>query len=815
MYLRMLKRDIKDKIGLNIVLFLFMILAAMFMAIGFVMLYSNLYGEKLSYKLCNTSDMVIFVGRETNDLEKNRNRVKELIAEIPECERYSLREIVYIPSNRIDYPDRVDTASLELCYTGYYLSCMPDDMNVPYSIDDEPFYVENGHIAIAQHIAKAANVGVGDKIRITTQMGNIYEFEISVIYKNPSAEAVDMLIVSDADRDLLYAECPHKIDMFELKFFDSLGNYNYEDVVMEHGTKMLSYFDDIHLSVELTKMLFTCDDGTMNLIVSAVMEVIAVFLIAMIFVTINFNLRSAIKREEKEIGMMKAMGVYSFSYKALFAIKYLAFAVVGGFIGLPLALVFSKKLINTFAYHIIFPSRFSQVLLSVGSVLICIIFIIIFTFVSLSRMNKISVMDAIHGENRGERFRKLPGFNLYKSKKTDVALFLAISDILKRIKRYAYLIFAYTFGVSMILLVLQVKDTICSVDYMQKYWQKGDVDFAIIPQDTYMDKLINKVGGTLEIFSYINDELAEHGIPARISISVIANANLKAGDKEYLYYMCFGDFDREDLVITGDGHAPILYNEVAIPAFNAKRDNINIGDIVTIEYSRFTEDHISVEKVTEDFVVTGFFEGFGVNIPSVYMGRDFNGADCHGYNYFDFTMDCDDKDYDMYFNMMDDMYTDEEIRFIHKDGVVDYYLGEWANTFNMLLIVVSIVIGSVLALLTVLYQNIFIEEETADIALLKSMGIGGFTIKLWQFLRIILLVMAAIVLANIFVGTAGRIIMQEVARAVIKVDSFSLTAHLVSNCIIVPFIVIGLVAVTLLPVLKSIDEIKIWRVNNE
>ena len=48
----------------------------MFTAIGFVMLYSNLYGAKLSYELCNTSDIAIYVDREVDDVEKNRNNEK-------------------------------------------------------------------------------------------------------------------------------------------------------------------------------------------------------------------------------------------------------------------------------------------------------------------------------------------------------------------------------------------------------------------------------------------------------------------------------------------------------------------------------------------------------------------------------------------------------------------------------------------------------------------------------------------------------------------------------------------------------------------
>lgn len=812
MYFRMLKKDLKDKVGLNIVLFVFMILASMFMAIGFVMLYSNFYGTAKTYEMCNTSDMVATIDREVDEPEKNRKKLEGFIENMEDCERYTTRETVVLPYHRIEFERLDNKDSMQLSWQNYILTGMPDDMNVPYSMEDKPFYVENGHIAIAQHLANLTKSKVGDKIRITSQLGNIYEFEVSVIYKDPSSEVLDMLIVSDADRDLFYSECPDKYDLFEIKMKDGLDDY--VNVTLNYATDMMTYVEGSRFFIYESRILFRSDDGIINLLVSFVMEIIAIFLIAMIFVTINFSLKSAIKREEKEIGMLKAIGVYSLSYRALFAVKYIAFAIVGGMIGLPLALIFSKKLINAFSYHIIFPSEASQIVLSVLAVVLCVLFIVAFTFLSLRRMNKISVMDAIHGENRGERFKKLPGMLLYKAKKTSIPLFLALSDILKSIKRYIYLMFAYICGIIILLLVLQVRDSLCSVNYMQKYWQKGNLDFAMLPEAAYINKLFNKAGGELEVYDLINESFRENGIPARAEYLSESEVTLYDRNQEFVYLMAFGDFDREDLVIT-EGYAPKLYNEVAIPAFNGKRERIGIGDTVSILYNKYNDDHTSFSKVREDFIVTGYFEGFGVNVPCVFMGSDFDGAVYTTTEYFSRSMDCSEEEYDMYFQMMDDLYEDDEIRFIHKDGVLDYFMGSWVEMFNMIFIVVAIVIAIVLILLTVMYQNIFIEEETADIALLKSMGFGSFSIKLWHFLRIVILTAISTVAAHVLLGTIGRGLVQQIVRSILRVVEFKLTVNVALNFLVVPAVVLGVVALALLPALKPMDSIQIWRVKNE
>ena len=46
MYFRMLKRDIKDKRGLNTVAFIFMIAAVLFTVVGTTMIYALFVGEK-------------------------------------------------------------------------------------------------------------------------------------------------------------------------------------------------------------------------------------------------------------------------------------------------------------------------------------------------------------------------------------------------------------------------------------------------------------------------------------------------------------------------------------------------------------------------------------------------------------------------------------------------------------------------------------------------------------------------------------------------------------------------------------------------
>ena len=83
MYLRILKRDIKDKPGLNIVAFIFMIAAVTFMVIGTTMLYALFGGEQKTYEKCNSSDVYLLIDQSVADREGLVERFEEDLRNVP------------------------------------------------------------------------------------------------------------------------------------------------------------------------------------------------------------------------------------------------------------------------------------------------------------------------------------------------------------------------------------------------------------------------------------------------------------------------------------------------------------------------------------------------------------------------------------------------------------------------------------------------------------------------------------------------------------------------------------------------------------
>ena len=811
MYLRMLKRDIKDKPGLNIVTFIFMVAAVTFMVIGSTLLYSLFIGEQKTYEKCRSSDVYLISDQSIADKEGLiRNLTKDI------------NDKPIITSCKYDETVMLSFTSIELIgenivHDVHYSSRMiitdiPDDMDIPIDFDNDYFEVPNGCIAVSQTLANRFGIREGEKVRLTTQMGNVYEFVISTVYKNPSVTQVDHMYLSDQDKETFYSECPLKYDKYTCSVTPGLDYYIAN--LRDSCTDLMLKYEDYHADGFASRILFMTNDGLFAIIVSTCMLVVALAVMIMTMITIDFSLKSAIKREEREIGMMKAIGVWSLSYKTLFIVKYFFFAIIGGVIGLPLGFWLSKLLFNKFVMHIVYPDAMMMTVIGAAASLATMILIVLFSFFALRRMNKISVIDAIHGENRGERFNALPGLNLNRKKHLSVPLFLAVSDILRGFKRYVLLVLAYVLGICIVLFVVRLNDTIMTTDYAKNYFQQGRLDFWITIDDAYYERLISGAGSFKGAIEVINKNLSENGIPAKITVENKGNGVMRYEGGETVCQLKWRDKPSSEIRYIG-GNAPKLRNEVAIGYYTSAEKNIKIGDTITLEYDKYADDHTTFNKVCEEFIVTAFVDQFGANTPTLFMGDDFEGSLITDGDFFSCEIDAPQKQHDEIINQMQALYPDGEITVLRTNEIMPHFLVGYQQMFELIILIVSLICAVVLALLTALYENIFIDEETADIALLKSMGFGRGVIRAWHFLRLMILAAFSLGLTYIFMVTAGNFLIGSLFKSIMKCFAFRFKVLPLSNFVIIPFCVItGLAIVTYL-MTRITGRIQIWKVRNE
>ncbi len=821
MYFRMLKRDLKDKVTLNIVLCIFMMVAATLIVVSTGFVYTFLGGIDRTYEKCNTSDF-IFLTDKSLSMEEEQNRIiTDLLRSDPQVNDIDVSERVYLSTSRLEF-DGIDKRSVTNLYNhSFMMSPVSSGQNIPYDLNNELFTLESGCIALPEVMAHNAGTHIGDKVKLTTDMGNIYEFTVSHIFKDPSSSMINKILFADEDLEALKDEFTKSMYLYEVTLvtpFSSVGELQnwgwdlYEELnrYSEEGIITGKVYE-----ITTGKSNTFMDDAMMALIVSIFMCLMGIATIILIFMCISFTLHATVKREEKEIGTMKAIGVDSLSYKMLFIVKYIAFAIIGGFVGLVAGIPLGEVFVSRFVVNTLSPDRGVIILLGLAGSFIFILLMIAFSLISLRRMKKISVMDAIHGENRGERFSRMPGVSLNRSKRISAPTFLAVQDIVRKMKRYIFLVISYAIGIAIVLLVFQVKRTVVSDEYRKTYWYRAESDVMIRPEDDLRNSLLSRVGSEKNLYLYYEEYYNENGIPLDIQIMDVADAYLIDGDERTVSAICFGDFDISRLVVKEGGHTPELPNEVAVSHFLEESRGVELGDVITVEYKVYMEDGFSIETVRHDFVVTAYVESLGGARNPLFFTciRDEDIVPTN-FDIFNEEIVCDETEYDAYIEKM--RAVNEDILIWDRDQVLDYDLG---NTFGRLLDFLALSIGIILAVtlfsMSFLYQQIFIEEEASDIAMLKSMGFDKHSIRKWHFMRFIILIIISVVLALLIAMTFNKVVFEAIGCATLGVANFDIASPPLAATILLPAGLVLIVSLVMTASFSAMDQIRIWRIRNE
>ena len=227
------------------------------------------------------------------------------------------------------------------------------------------------------------------------------------------------------------------------------------------------------------------------------------------------------------------------------------------------------------------------------------------------------------------------------------------------------------------------------------------------------------------------------------------------------------------------------------------------------------DDGFETEIIQKDFIVTAYVETMGApNSPSFYFTDSGDNIVADDFDLFNEEIVCTDKEYDGYIEKM--RAVNEDIMIWDYDQVMDYDLG---NTFGRLLNLLAVATGLIMTLtifsMTFLYQQIFIEEETSDIAMLKSMGFDCGSIRMWHFIRLIILIIISSVMAMFLAFTLNKISFDMIGRAALRVASFRIASPPLSAIILLPLAVVAIISAVMAVSFKSMDQIRIWRIRNE
>ena len=803
MYFKMLKNDLKRKRGLNIILFLFITVASLLVFVGAVQIVSNLARGKNAETLCCKSDVLMIPRQRELTIEQQQANLEKALAQNENVKDWSIEKMFRISSDAMDYPAYDEEENPVMDYKIPLLCAMPKTHDLVYDLNDAPFYVPNGSIAIPVSVSSRTGVGVGDTIRYTSQYGNVYELTVCTVFKDNALPYVLRFMVSDADYEILSADTVNSPEMFCFRLYESSSSaVNRFIVGMEESV-------DAYVLADVSSV---SDEFVMMELISVFVVIISVFLLLIILMTIRFTMIAELKEEEKEIGMMKALGVDSFRFRWMFAAKYTAFACIGGIIGIAAGIPLSGLVVSMFGPDEILPQRWEMYLIGILCVAGIIAVMILFSMIVMRRIEKISVIDALHGENHGERFSGNTPFYLHHRRKMRVPLFLALHDLFSRLKRYLFLIAAYTLGIVILLLPFHAKNSVINPSYT-RVWLYHTYDFKLILTDEQWDEIDTECEKNGEdSYTVINRQIADAGIPAYIDTFHVGDGSIALDGIEESFYVYWNDGAAEKMTYQKGGRAPQAENEAAMSAFTAEQYGITPGSTVKAVLYEQNADRTDAVEHTRTLTITGLYDAMEMGTPSIILWDGYQ----DGYVYYNtssgYVIDAPEKEKPAVIAQLRELYGEEQV--FDAQQAVERDLSDFDSIFRTLKAVVGTAVLFVLALITYLYENVFLTEEVPEIALLKSMGFRSGTIRWWHMLRILCLTLVSAVLGEIIFWSCGTPFFRLFMRQY-RVTGLRFLFEFPVSFLVIPGTVIGIALLVTRLTLIRIRSIDIRRITEE
>lgn len=794
MNLNVLKNDLKRRKSINIILFLFIILASMLMAGSMNVLYTTSTAISRMMKTANVPVLSLY----SYDDPTTNKQIEDWVGTSDKVASYQRDEMLLIMSDSF-YSGSKQIVPKEKIRS-VLLTAIPKDHSLVFNQDNQPMDLGAGEIAVPMAFHKEYDVNIGDTMSIHVGDGQ-KEFTVAA-YEKDVVFGSDMImkrfVINDADFAAYRAL--GSTDLINLNFWaiDTAGGVSYRAAASEFGSKAINVLfslstDSIDTSYIISKL------------VAVVMIIVSLCLILISFLILRFTIVFTVQEDYREIGVMKAIGIRNKAIRRLYLIKYFAISLAGGVIGFFLSFLYAGVMLRNISDLFITQKNMASVLLSIISSVLVVALSLLFCSICTRKINKVSVVEAIRMGNTGERFSKSRKIHLSKRRLMKTSDFLSWSDLMNGFKKFAILTITFVISTMLIIVPLNIINTLKDTDAMLNLFGMPSFDVTVMTAKMFSSAVNADPEGMESELTRVESIFEKEGYPLNLHVELAKTANLYTDNSEDSLNVsaCQGlNYPTEKYLYT-ESSAPKLKNEIAVSTKIAEYFGISIGDSVVC----------NLQEVTDTFLVTGLYQCMSNQGAAVRLSEDypltFNGFS--GINVYGKFVD----------NTVDTSLVKKIMQKSNPDITIgsskDLYISNMGSTVSaidsMKNLILVVVLG-ITFLITSLIVRMLISREIPEIAMLKSIGFRKGDLRRWQIGRIVIVLVLSIVVGTVLAGTIGSSLVSGV---------FSLMGATDVPLIIVPLQVYliypGLLLIsTILAAACSIGQIRktqIWEVNNQ
>jgi putative ABC transport system permease protein len=539
----------------------------------------------------------------------------------------------------------------------------------------------------------------------------------------------------------------------------------------------------------------------MDLLIAAVFSIVSVILVIISFVILHFTIIFTISEEFREIGVMKALGITALRIRSLYLVKYIIISLFASLAGVLLSFPLGKFLLRQASQNMLIEENGSVFLNIFAGILVAII-VVLYSYFCTAKINKLTPIAAIRSGNMGETFTPKTFFNLSKSKLRPVP-FMSVNDIFSNSRRYISMIITFMLGLILIIIPVNAFSTLDSSQMLTLF---GLPESEIImteenaPEITtdYKEHVFNN-------FESVKNKLSENGLLTEdfeISQTLSIQGMIRFGDNSIkpLIHQTLGDIHAEDFDYI-EGTAPINTEEIAVTPYVSETLNAEIGDFVTVDFG-------SGEK---EFLLTGIFQSMN-NWPGI-AAKVNEEEDLTTDKIMTFTgvqMSFYDKNNP---NSRIEELTEIFPNYNIETGkeVVKTFTGDVTGYIDSATRVTLLIVVIVNVLMASLMVTSFISDEKNDIAALKAIGFSDNSLITWQTMRICIIFVIAGLLGIVLQIPLGQLLLGY-AFGMMGVHELTLTVDIMKVFVYYPLLILiitGIAAFISAQRIRSINAIEV------
>ncbi len=790
MFFRILKKDLSRKRGVNIILFLFMILATVFVGSSV----NNIIAVSNAMDYCMEKGKVPDISIFAFESEGSKN-VDDWLKKQSDVERYTKNESIIVGSGNITEFQGRDGSEYDCNAQIILQSRWKEDMLL-FDTEGNIVDVENGHIRMQEDELQRNGLKIGDKI--TFKFGETsVEFEIEGAVIDPAfgGDFVGMTryLISEEDFEFI-------------KKSNVIVNYSYCIDVQDTDSFLKKFNKEAFNVITVIQKEMFRFSYVMQLITSGILIVVGICLIVMAFLILRFTIQFTLSEDYKEIGIMKAIGIRNKMIQIIYLVKYFVLISIASVIGCICSIPVSRLMLRVVGRSMMLENSYVNLGIHILCASVVAVVVLVLCYLCTGRLRKFTAIEAIRSGQTGERFDKKSVLKLHRCRSVSTPLFMAVNDILSNLKRYVVLILTFAIGVIIVIVPLNAITSMKSDEMADNFMMDTEADFFVSSDSGvgYATDFLSEDSIRREM-NHIKSELSEKGYDIDINVMGFYYLTYYVGDKEDSYQIMTSkmiDSDGSYVVLT-EGKTPVLDNEIVFSEKLLKKMGLKVGDSIFIE----------TPKGRRKLIISGAYQNFMQMGQSAFIGEAMDLSEVQPSGMY--MMQCylnNQKMSDKILNDMKEQFPQYDIYNVQEAMATQ--LGSASSQLEMVKWLILVVICGVNVMVTILMMKIFILGEKSQIAVLKSIGYSMKSLRLWQSLRMGIAMLIGIVIGVILSVPLNTILLRPIFAMMgavhMKIQVNPLEAYLIYPLVLL--IVINIVAYIGSSTIRKIDLMEMTNV---